>query len=123
MVFSSGTYLLNGAFSLIIYTTTLFYLLSASKDTYKPLEWFSGVSVGTKMGESVNKASQDVFGAALKMATFYGVYTWLTHSVLGANLVFIPAGMFMFIEITWNNTWISLYLKDFLLGKFSYRVR
>lgn len=92
IIFSSGTYLVNGAVSIIIFTTTLFYLLSSSRKVYKPLEWFSGLSMGTRLGESVDKAVQDVFGASLKMATFYGFYTWLTHSVLGANLVFIPAG-------------------------------
>ena len=92
IVLSSGTYLLNSIVSVIIFTTTLFYLLSASSNEYKLLEWLSAMSMGTRLGESVNNAIQDIFGASLKMATFYGFYTWFTHSIFGANLIFIPAG-------------------------------
>lgn len=93
LVLFSGTYLLNSLISTIVFSTTLFYLLSASSDSYKLMDWFASASMGTRLGESINNAIQDVFGASLKMATFYGLYTWLTHSVFGANLIFIPAGI------------------------------
>ena len=92
IVLSSSTYLLNSIVSMVIFTTTLFYLLSSSSNEYKLMEWLAGISMGTRLGESINSAIQDIFGASLKMATFYGLYTWFTHSVFGANLVFIPAG-------------------------------
>lgn len=93
LVLFSGTYLLNSLISTIVFSTTLFYLLSASSDSYKLMDWFASASMGTRLGESINNAIQDVFGASLKMATFYGLYTWLTHSVFGANLIFIPAAL------------------------------
>lgn len=95
IVFFSGAYLLNTGISMIIFVTALFYLLSTSGEQYKPVEWFGKLTAtGTSgFGDSAYGAIRDVFGAAIKMAAFYGVYTWLTHTTCGVNIVYIPSAI------------------------------
>jgi len=78
---------------MIIFVTALFYLLSSSGEQYKPVEWFGKLSAtGTAgFGDSAYGAIRGVFGAAVKMATFYGIYTWFTHTTFGVNIVYIPS--------------------------------
>ncbi|XP_064595051.1 transmembrane protein 245-like isoform X2 [Liolophura sinensis] len=94
MVFGGGTAVLNFVISAVIFLTTIFYLLASSGDKYKPLEVFTTISPsGQRFAQAVEEAISGVFMASLKMALFYGLYTWFTHSAFGVSVVFIPAAL------------------------------
>ncbi|XP_071788406.1 transmembrane protein 245-like isoform X2 [Asterias amurensis] len=93
-VFEGSTALLNFIISFLVFVTTLFYLLSSSRDRYLPMQWLSGLAPAglssSKYSNALETAIRDVLGASIKMSAFYGLYTWLTHTLFGIKIVFIP---------------------------------
>jgi len=116
VLLTGSSALLNGALNFVVFSTSLFYLLCASDDQYKPIEWASNLFPTTEPGgrsvsadasftprirlqdrrqnkfvRAFNEGINSVFAASFKMATFYGLYTWLIHTLFQARLVYIPS--------------------------------
>lgn len=97
VVFGGGTAVLNFVINFVIFTTALFYLLAASDSTYKPIQLLSKAIPNSKgkpisgLGKAVEQAINGVFALSFKMAFFYGLYTWLIHSLFAVNIIYIPS--------------------------------
>ncbi|OQR75866.1 transmembrane protein-like [Tropilaelaps mercedesae] len=97
VVFGGGTAVLNFVINFVIFTTALFYLLAASDSTYKPIQLLSRAIPNSKgkpisgLGKAVEQAINGVFALSFKMAFFYGLYTWLIHSLFAVNIIYIPS--------------------------------
>jgi len=94
-LFQGGYYVINFFLYLLIFVTTLFYLLSTSVDQYIPLKIVSGivnpVIKDFEIGNTIQNAVNGVFGASIKMFCFYGLFTWVNHSLFGSGIVYIPS--------------------------------
>ena len=93
IIFHSGSGMVNFLLSVIVYFTALFYLLTSENKVYKPVEIMtrlSGMLVGSSCANDLNKAINSVFTVTFKMATFYGLWTYLTHTVFNASIITLP---------------------------------
>lgn len=116
LVFTSGTTVLNFLISLIIFFTTLFYLLASPGEEYRLLQYISSlVPVDSNperrnSKDAMSQAVRGVFGAALKMASFYGLFSWLMHTVFGIQVVIIPSAFSaVFAAIPFIGTyWVAI---------------
>ncbi len=111
LLFTGGFALLNFLVSFIVFVTLLFYLLSHSdQPIYRPTEWLNNtLAVGGRgLGKAVNDAVTSVFVASLKIAAFYGLYTYVLHTIVGSNLVFLPAVIASICAVTLKSYWAAL---------------
>lgn len=51
-----------------------------------------------RLGKAVEDAVNGVFIASLKMGAFYGMWTWLLHSLFSTNVVYIPSGNLLLVS-------------------------
>ncbi|CAG9764914.1 unnamed protein product [Ceutorhynchus assimilis] len=90
IVLGGGTAVLNFILNLIVFLTTLFYLLNSSGDYYKPVELMTKFSPsGKRFGHALEAAINSVFSASFKMATFYGMWTWFIHNLFNVQIVYL----------------------------------
>lgn len=109
LLFQSGFALFNFFISFIVYMTALFYLLSSSGNRYKPLKWLHEITFfkgsnnkSDLLSKAIEESISGVFMASLKMAVFYGLYTWLIHHLFDLKIAYIPAilaSIFAFLPI------------------------
>lgn len=93
IIFTSGSAVLRFTVSLIVFFTALFYLLSASGKTYKPIELitvFSPISCH-RFAVALQEAVIGVFAATFKLASFFGMWTWFTHNLFQVKIVYLPS--------------------------------
>jgi hypothetical protein len=110
-LFTSGFALFNFLVSFIVFVTLLFYLLSYSdQPIYRPTQWLTTtLAIGGKnLGKAVNDAVTSVFVASLKIAAFYGLYTYILHTIVGSNLVFLPVFIASICAVTLKSYWAAL---------------
>ena len=119
IIFSSGFALVNFFFSLIVYVTALFYLLSMSGTRYKPFEWLTELRLpknnnnnttenktknnnGDLLISAIEDSITSVFVVSLKMAIFFGVYTYLVNCLFSVSIVYLTsilAALFAFLPL------------------------
>ncbi|XP_020280671.1 transmembrane protein 245 isoform X2 [Pseudomyrmex gracilis] len=95
IVLMSGTAVLNFVLSMVVFFTTLFYLLSSSNETYKPIElatMFSPISC-YKFAVALQEAVIGVFAATFKLASFFGMWTWFIHNLFQVKIVYLPSAL------------------------------
>ncbi|XP_026314827.1 transmembrane protein 245 isoform X2 [Hyposmocoma kahamanoa] len=93
LLLSGGSTIINMFINLVVFFTTLFYLLASSNALYKPVEVITQVqpNFGPRLGIALSVAINQVFRASFKMALFYGLWTWLVHNLFGAKVVYLPS--------------------------------
>ncbi|XP_012529068.1 transmembrane protein 245 isoform X2 [Monomorium pharaonis] len=93
IVLMSGSAVLNFVLSTVVFFTTLFYLLSSSSKTYKPIElttMFSPINCH-RFAVALQEAVIGVFAATFKLASFFGMWTWFIHNLFQVKIVYLPS--------------------------------
>ncbi|XP_049877971.1 transmembrane protein 245 [Pectinophora gossypiella] len=93
LLLCGGGAIINMFINLVVFFTTLFYLLASSNALYKPVEVITQIqpNFGPRLGIALSVAINQVFRASFKMALFYGLWTWLVHNLFGAKVVYLPS--------------------------------
>ncbi|XP_014260347.1 transmembrane protein 245-like [Cimex lectularius] len=93
LIFGGGISILNFFLNWVVFLTALFYLLNSSQEVYKPVEIITQMfpKHGKRLALAVELSCQEVLTASFKLSTFYGLWTWLVHTVFMSHLAYTPA--------------------------------
>ncbi|KAK2580315.1 hypothetical protein KPH14_012552 [Odynerus spinipes] len=93
IILMSGSAVLNFILSMIVFFTTLFYLLNSSGKTYKPIEVTTVCSPIScdRFAVALQEAVIGVFAATFKLATFFGMWTWFVHNLFQVKIIYLPS--------------------------------
>lgn len=107
IVLGGGHAVIKFLFNSIIFFTCLYYLLQNSGEKYAPIAVNTNSQWGSRFANSIEASISSVLVATLKLALFHGIFTWLTHTIFGAHIVYLPsvlASLFAaapFLETYW----------------------
>lgn len=91
VILGGGHAVLKFLFNSIIFFTCLYYLLQSSREKYAPIATNTNSQWGTRLANAIEGSISSVLVATLKLALFHGLFTWLTHTIFGAHIVYLPA--------------------------------
>jgi len=95
-IIEGGAAFLNFVVEFVVFITALYYLLVYSEEEYLPVKYMTSLlphSGGERKEYSAAffDATRGIFGASMKLSVFYGFYVWVTHTMFGLELAFMPA--------------------------------
>lgn len=91
VVLGGGHAMLTFLFNTIIFFTTLYYLLQSSQDRYAPIAMNINSAWGRRLTDALEDSVSSVLVATMKVSLFHGLFTWLTHTLFGAHVVYLPS--------------------------------
>lgn len=100
-----------------MFFSALFYLLSNSDKKYYPLvvTHHLGFASGDRIADAIEQSISSVLIANAKLVMFHGLFMWLTHTLFGARVVFLPAGKYILFG-HFDQHWNDEYFAQFLLA-------
>lgn len=91
VLIGSGHFMLSFLFNSVIFFTTLYYLLQSSHERYIPITKNTKSAMQIRLVEALESSVSSVLIATVKLSIFHGLFTYVTHSIFGAHVVYLPA--------------------------------
>lgn len=66
-------------------------MLSSSNERYAPMALNINSAWGSRVADALEDSISSVLVATIKLSIFHGIFTWVTHTIFGAHVVYLPA--------------------------------